>query len=314
MKSHDIEHAMKLAYQQYKHNQSGANASYIPALAGVDSELFAIAAVTLEGDVITIGDAQRHFAIESISKAFNLSLAMDDWGAKELRAKVGSEATGEGFNSVMALELHKGRPMSPLVNAGAISTVSLVKASSADERWDRMSQRFESLCGQPLALMEEVYSSESDNNEHNRGISWLLKSYGYMYSDTEDALDLYTRMCSFGVTTRDLAMMASCYASGGANPLTRQQVVHASNVPEILADMVMEGLYTGSGSWLYDNGLPAKSGVGGGVICVVPGVMGLAAFSPKLDSSGNSIRARLALTEMIAHLRLNPLVTRWKEL
>ncbi|MFI3243807.1 MAG: glutaminase A [Akkermansia sp.] len=307
MNNQEIEAALRKAYLQHRDCQQGENASYIPALAQVDSRLFGLAAVTVQGEIICVGDFMAPFAIESISKAFNLSLAMDTHGAAALRQKVGAEATGQGFNSVLALELHSGKPLSPLVNAGAIATVSLVNGQGAPEVWENMSQRFNQLCGNELSVMEEVYESESQNNDHNRAITYLLRSSGYLYNEPELSLDLYTRMCSIGVTVRDLAVMGACYANGGINPLSGMQVVKRENVPDILADMCMEGLYTGSGSWLYENGLPAKSGVGGGIVCVVPSKMALAAFSPPLNADGNSVRAIAALTDIIRELDLNPL-------
>ena len=307
MDTQALQQAMEAAYHHYKDCGHGKNASYIPALAQVDPKLFGLAAVTVEGQVLTVGDADHTFAIESISKAFNLSLVMDTLGADALRRKVGAEATGEPFNSVMALELHSGKPLNPLVNAGAIATVSLVPGNNAAAVWQNILTRFAALACHELELMEDVYDSESATNQHNKGIAWLLDSYGYLYNDPTQSVDLYTRMCSLGVTARDLATMGACYATGGINPLTTHRIVQQDNVHEILADMVMEGLYTGSGDWLYANGLPAKSGVGGGLVCVVPKKMALAAFSPPLDDAGNSVRAQLALSEIIAELKLNPL-------
>ncbi len=307
MNTHAIQEALEAAYAHYLPCHEGRNASYIPALAEVDSGLFALAAVTTEGKVLTVGDADKAFAIESIAKAFNLSLVMDCHGPAALRRKIGAEATGEPFNSVMALELHGGKPLSPLVNAGAMAAVSLVPGTDAAAMWQNIVARFAALAGRELQLMQEVYESESATNAHNKGIAWLLKSYGYLYNEPETTVDLYTRMCSLAVTTHELATMGACYAAGGVNPLTGRRVCKRQHVQEILADMVMEGLYTGSGDWLYANGLPAKSGVGGGIVCVVPGRMALAAYSPPLDAAGNSVRAQKALTEVIARLGLNQL-------
>ncbi len=307
MNTHTIQEALESAYGRFHNCHEGKNASYIPALAQVNPALFGLAAVTVEGKVFTAGDADQAFAIESISKAFNLSLVMDCLGPAALRRKIGAEATGEPFNSVMALELHRGKPLNPLVNAGAMAAVSLVPGSDASAVWQNIVARFAALAGRELQLMEEVYESESATNAHNKGIAWLLKSYGYLYNDPESTVDLYTRMCSLAVTTRELATMGACYAAGGVNPLTGRRVCKRQHVPEILADMVMEGLYTGSGDWLYANGLPAKSGVGGGIVCVVPGKMALAAYSPPLDAAGNSVRGQKALTELISRLGFNQL-------
>ncbi len=305
MNTHAIQEALEAAFARYHNCQEGKNASYIPALAQVNPALFGLAAVTVEGKVLTVGDADQAFAIESISKAFNLSLVMDCHGAAALRRKIGAEATGEPFNSVMALELHMGKPLNPLVNAGAMAAVSLVPGSDSTAVWQNIVARFAALAGHELQLMEDVYESESTTNAHNKGIAWLLKSYGYLYNEPDSTVDLYTRMCSLAVTTRELATMGACYAAGGVNPLTGRRVCKRQNVPEILADMMMEGLYTGSGDWLYANGLPAKSGVGGGIVCVAPGKMALAAYSPPLDAAGNSVRGQKALTDVISRLGLN---------
>ncbi len=309
MNAQALQDALQAAWDKYHNCREGKNASYIPALAQVNPALFGLAAVTVEGKCVTVGDAGHSFAIESISKAFNLSLAMDCHGPAELRRKIGAEATGEAFNSVMALELHHGKPLNPLVNAGAMAAVSLVPGSDANVVWQNITARFAALAGHELPLMDEVYASESATNAHNKGIAWLLKSYGYLYNEPEATVDLYTRMCSLAVTARELATMGACYAAGGVNPFTGRRVCKRQNVPEILADMAMEGLYTGSGDWLYANGLPAKSGVGGGIVCVVPGRLALAAFSPPLDAAGNSVRGQKALTDVIARLGLNPLVS-----
>ncbi len=309
MNTHSLQEALQSAYDKHHNCHEGKNASYIPALAQVNSALFGLAAVTVEGESFCVGDAEYGFAIESIAKAFNLSLAMDCHGPAELRRKIGAEATGEPFNSVLALELHHGKPLNPLVNAGAMAAVSLVPGSEPEVVWQNIMARFAALAGHELQLMEDVYQSESATNAHNRGIAWLLKSYGYLYNEPDTTADLYTRMCSLSVTARELATMGACYAAGGVNPLTGRRVCKRQNVPEILADMVMEGLYTGSGDWLYANGLPAKSGVGGGIVCVVPGKMALAAYAPPLDAAGNSVRGQKALADVISKLGLNPLVS-----
>ncbi len=304
--NNDLLAAMQEAHAEFASCRDGKNASYIPALAEAPPENFGIAAVTVEGEEFAVGDAETPFAIESISKAFNLALAMDVHGPRELRAKIGAEATGEPFNSVIALELHHGKPLTPLVNAGAMAAVSLIPGEHGDEVWERIAGRLELFAGAPLSVNEEVYRSEAETNHHNKGIAWLLKSYGYLYNDPDTTVDLYTRMCSLNVTTKQLALMGASYARGGVNPVTGKRTVQKKCVPEILADMVMEGLYTEAGDWLYANGLPAKSGVGGGIVCVVPGRLALAAYSPPLDAAGNSVRAMRALTRIIRKLGLNP--------
>lgn len=301
----EILKVLTVAYDAYKGTTGGANASYIPYLAQVPSQLFGLAVVTAQGDVITVGDSDYAFAIESISKAFNLGMVIDDISPAALRAKVGADPTGEAFNSVMAIELHGGRPLSPLVNAGAMATVSLVPGTSSDEVWGNILGNLSSFAGEDLSVNEEVYVSESKTNQHNRGIAWLLQSYGYFYNDVDQSVDLYTRMCSVAVNVKQLATMGACYANKGVNPVTGKQVVKTENVSAILSEICMEGLYDSTGDWMFQAGVPAKSGVGGGLVAVVPGCMALAAFSPPLDPSGNSVKGQLALIKVIQDLGLN---------
>jgi glutaminase len=293
------------AFADTKALSDGANADYIAALASVDSELFGISVVTAAGDVVNAGTSDVGFAIESISKVFTMALAMEEIGAKAFREKVGTDPTGLPFNSVMALALHGDKPMSALVNAGAISSTSLVPARDAEERWRKILATQGAFAGRTISLSETVNRSEQTTNFHNRGIAWLLYSAGFVYSDPMEACDVYTRQCSTLITTTDLAVMGATLAAGGINPLTRDKVVSASNVPPILAEMTMEGLYEASGDWAYTVGLPGKSGVGGGIVCVVPGQLAIAAFSPRLDHFGNSVRAQAAITQIARELQLN---------
>jgi glutaminase len=209
------------------------------------------------------------------------------------------------FNSVMALEQHKGNPLSPLVNAGAMATVSLVKAGNPVERWQKISANLDAFAAAELPLNEAVFKSESDTNQHNRAIAYLLESAGFMYSDAMEACGIYTRECSVGITPKDLAVMAGTLANGGVNPVSRKRLLDAAYVPKILAEMSVEGLYDTSGSWQYDVGLPAKSGVGGGIMAVSPGNWAVAAFSPPLDQAGNSVRAQRAIAWIAEQLKAN---------
>ena len=300
-----IRAALADAHAKYRDVQGGANASYIPALAQVPSDLFGIAIVTADGQVFEQGDTQYAFAIESISKVFSLALVMEELGAEALHTKVGADPTGLPFNSVIAVELHNGKPLSPLVNAGAMSTVSLLPAKSADERWSKLLAGYSRFAGRSLALIDEVYRSEAATNFHNRGIAWLLYSYGTMYSDPMEACDVYTKQCSVAMTARDLATMGATLAAGGVNPITKESVVAAANVPHILAEMTMEGLYDASGDWAFNVGLPGKSGVGGGILAVAPGVLAIGAFAPPLDPVGNSVKGALAAQYIANALGLN---------
>ena len=301
-----IRTALDNAYAYAKTVQGGKNASYIPALAQVPSDLLAIAVVTINGDLLTAGSADAPFAIESISKAFNLAYVMDLIGMKQLRAKIGADPTGEPFNSVMAIELHGGKPLNPLVNAGAMATVSLVNGSDSDEIWGNMIHNFNNFANTALTVNQEIYKSESATNQHNRGIAWLLDSYGYFYNTPPMIVDLYTRMCSLNITASQLALMGACYANGGVNPVSKKRVVKEENVPPILAEMCMSGLYDSTGDWMYKAGLPAKSGVGGGLVAVAPGKLAMAAFSPPLDAAGNTVKGQAALQSIIREQKVNP--------
>ena len=261
--------------------------------------------MTADGRVFSAGDADYAFAIELISKVFTLALVMEDIGPAALRTKVGADPTGLPFNSVMALELHGGKPLSPLVNAGAISTASLVPGSTSEECWARILGAQRAFAGRDVVLSDEVNRSEQSTNFHNRAIAWLLYSAGTCYSDPMRAVDVYTRQCSTLVTAIDLATMGATLANGGLNPATGKRVIGAGNVPHILAEMMMEGLYTASGDWAYSVGLPGKSGVGGGLLAVVPGKLAIAAFSPPLDEAGNSVRGQVMVASVARKLGLN---------
>jgi glutaminase len=303
-----IEHAVDSAYAAHAAHGSdpgGVNASYIPYLASVDSSLFAVAVVTADGRVHSRGDDRFEFAIESISKVFTMALAMEQVGAEAFHAKIGADPTGLPFNSVMALDLNKDRPLSPLVNAGAIASTSLVTATDADDRWHQILQAQCNFAGREIRLSDEVNESEQATNFHNRAMAWLLYGGGAMYCDPMEAVDVYTRQCSTLLTTIDLATMGATLAAGGVNPRTGTRVISAANVPHILAEMTMEGMYTKSGDWAYTVGLPAKSGVGGGIVAVAPGQLAIAAFSPPLDAAGNSVRAQAAVADVANTRGLN---------
>ena len=295
-----IAEAVAAAHAKHQKSRSGKNAAYIPALATIDSQLFGICVATVDGQTFSAGDAEREFALESISKVFTAALAMEQVGPRAFHRKVGADPTGEAFNSVLALELHNDKPNSPMVNAGAMTTTSLVSATDADDRWRQILQIQSDFAGRPISISEEIAASERATNFHNRAIAWLLLCGGYMYCDPMEACDVYTLQCSTLITTVDLAMMGATLANGGINPVTGKRVIKQTNVPPVLALMVMEGLYTASGDWAYTVGLPAKSGVGGGLVAVAPGKLAIAAYSPPLDQAGNSVRAQAAITQ-IAH-------------
>ena len=297
--------AVEAAYDRCKEEQGGKNADYIPYLAGVPSTLFGIAACLPDGDVVAVGDTDYVFGIESVSKVPTAILAMNQYGAKEILDRIGADATGLPFNSIMALLLEKEHPSTPLVNAGAISACSMIRPTGdADGKWRAIVSFVADLTGSEVEVIEELYRSETATNFNNKSIAWLLKNYARIYDDPELSLDLYTRQCSLGVTARQLAIMAATIASGGVNPLTRKEVFKPGLAPKITSMMATVGFYEHTGDWLFTTGLPAKTGVGGGIMGVVPGVMGLAAFAPPLDEAGNSVKAQRALAYIAGRLNL----------
>ncbi|SMY39128.1 Glutaminase 1 [Photobacterium malacitanum] len=289
---------MQQALNEAKTNSDGENASYIPFLASVPSELTGLAFVSVTGEIIQLQDTDYKFAIESISKIMTLGLVLEQSGADALHSKVGAEPTGMPFNSVLALELHQGKPLTPLVNAGAMATVSLVTATDKEQRWQQILNFQSLLANSAISLSDEVNQSEQTTNTHNRAIALLLESSGRMYSEPLEACDVYTRQCSTLFNAVELATVGATLANGGKNPCSGKQVIQAENIPHILAEMAMEGLYDTSGDWAYDVGLPGKSGVGGGLLTVIPNIGALAAFSPRLDQFGNSVRGQ----QMIKHV------------
>ncbi|MHC5225882.1 glutaminase A [Ignatzschineria sp. LJL83] len=301
----NFQEIVQQAFNAAKNNPAGNNADYIPFLKNIPSDLGAVAIVTASGEVFSAGDDDYRFAIESISKFCTLALALEEQGPEVVKDKIGASPTGLPFNSVTALELHGGKPLSPLVNAGAMSTVSLLNAKTPDDKWQSILTMQQQLGSSKIAISPELNQSEQDTNFHNRAIAWLLYSAGYLYSDPMEACDVYTRQCSTLLTVVELATMGATIANKGTNPITKQAVLKPDNVSYILAEMMMEGMYDSSGEWAYTVGLPSKSGVGGGVLSIVPGVMGIAAFSPKLDPVGNSVRGQQMIQYIADQLNLS---------
>jgi glutaminase len=304
------------AYAKFRALKEGKNADYIPALAKVDPNLFGIAVVTADGKVFTAGDVKTEVSIQSISKVFTMAQVIQEQGLDAIEKRIGVDATGARFNSIIAVEsvrtvVGTGAPeMNPLVNPGAISATSMVTGATADAVWDKIIGFHNDAAGRPLRVLQDVYKSESDTNQRNQAIGALMLAYGYIKSNWQQAVDLYTRQCSIGVNARDLAVMAGTLAFSGRNPVTGKQVMDAVKVPGVLAVMATAGLYDDSGKWLYRTGLPAKSGVGGGILAVSPGRFGIAVVSPPLDDAGNSVRAQRAITDISNALGGNPYVVR----
>jgi glutaminase len=271
----------------------------------VPSQLFGITIVTVDGKVISVGDVNTAFSMQSCSKVFTMALVMQESGADAILAKINVEPTGEAFNSIRAIEEGDGRADNPFVNPGAIAAVSLVKAKNAQERWDKILGFYNKCAGEKLTVLEEIYVSEAETNFRNRGIAHVLFNSGNLHAEPLECTDVYTKQCSVGVTCRQLAVMGGTLASGGINPVTRERVLDGKHVPKILAVMTMAGFYDGSGVWAWNAGLPAKTGVGGGIVAVVPGRMAIVGFSPPLDSFGNSVRAQKAIQYISEQLGLS---------
>ena len=302
--------ALNETYEKFKNLQEGKNADYIPALAKVDPNIFGIALVTTDGKVYTAGDVKSEVSIQSISKVFTMAKVMEEQGPEAIEKTIGVDATGMRFNSIVSVEFSQkalgGPEMNSLVNPGAIATTSMVKGSSRDAVWNSILGFYSDFAGRTLSVNQEVFKSEAATNQRNQAIGALMYAYGYIKSKPEQATDIYTEQCSVNVNARDLAMMAATLAAGGKNPVTKKQAMSAKNVPYVLAVMATAGLYDDSGKWLYHTGLPAKSGVGGGIIAVAPGKFGIAVISPPLDEAGNSVRAQRAIREIVARLHANP--------
>lgn len=300
-----IQEAASQAYDYASKVSGGANADYIPFLANIDPSLFGLSVMLPDGTAVNLGDTSYRFGIESVSKVPTAILAMRQHSPQGVLEKIGADATGLPFNSIFAILLENDHPSTPLVNAGAISACSMIDPKGdSDAKWKAITDNITDLCGSAPELIDELYKSESATNFNNRAITWLLKNYGRIYDDPMMSLDLYTRQCSLGVTSAQLATMAATIAAKGRNPLTGKQVFDPAISPKITTMIATVGFYQNTGDWLYTSGIPAKSGVGGGVMGVLPGVLGIAAFAPPLDSAGNSVKAQAAVKKFMQLLGL----------
>ena len=309
-----IQAAVDAAYARYKGLKEGKNADYIPALAKVNPDLFGIAVVTVDGKVYTAGDLKTEVSIQSISKVFTMALVFNESGPEAVFNRIGVDATGMRFNSIVSVELSQklagGPEMNSLVNPGAIATTSMVTGGSRSVVWGKILRYYSDFAGRDLKVLKDVYESEAATNQRNKAIGALMYAYGYIKENPDQATDVYTEQCSVGVTAKDLAMMAATLANMGVNPVTRKSLIKPEYVPKVLAVMATAGLYDDSGKWLYRTGLPGKSGVGGGLIAVSPGRFGIAVVSPPLDEAGNSIRAQRAIADISNALGGNPYAAR----
>lgn len=301
----EIKKAAEEAFRECGSITGGRNAHYIPFLANVPSDLFGLSITFADGRTFDLGDTDYVFGVESISKVFTALLILKEYGSEEILKKIGADATGLPFNSIFAILLENDCPSTPLVNAGAITACSMVGPKGDSEgKWANIIANFEALCGSKTTVLKELYESESATNFNNRSIAWLLKTYNRIYDEPDMSLDLYTRQCSVGVTSRQLSVCAATILNKGLNPVTGKQVFPADLSPRILSLMATVGLYQKTGDWMYQTGIPAKSGVGGGMMAVVPGLMGISTFSPPLDEAGNSVKGQAVIKSIASKLEL----------
>jgi glutaminase len=292
-------------YDRYRTDEQGEVSQVYPALGEVAPDLFGVSVVGTSGSAVDVGDAAVEFSMMSVAKPFVFALVCDALGPDEVRRAVGVNATGLPFNSMAAVEQAGDGRTNPMVNSGAIATTALVPGATVEARWDAIRQGLSRFAGREMALDEAVYASASATNHRNRAIAGLLDGYGRLAIDPVEAIELYTRQSALRVSAHDLAVMGATLADGGVNPITRARVVDVASCRGALAAMTTAGLYETSGDWLYDVGLPGKSGIGGGIVTVSPGKGGLGTFAPRLDGAGNSVKGQLAARFLSERLGLD---------
>jgi glutaminase len=305
--------ALDHAYEKCKDIKDGKNADYIKELATVDPNIYGIAIVTVDGQIFTKGDLTSRVSIQSISKVFTLARVLEEQGAKAVMDKIGVDATGLRFNSIIAIELQKGKEINPFVNPGAIAATSMVNGADSAAKWKSIRAMYDEFAGEHLPMNYPVYHSEAGDNLRNQAIAHLLLAYGRMYFDPVQSTDIYTKQCAINVNAKDLAVMVATLANGGVNPVTKKKVVSAETAAFDMSVMATAGLYDDSGQWLYAVGLPGKSGVGGGIIAACPGKFGIAVISPPLNSAGNSVKAQRTIFEIVKELKVHPYLVEPKQ-
>lgn len=306
----ELQDQVNAAHARFIGVSDGQTAQYIPALAAADPNAFGIVIATVDGALVSVGDSDTPFAIMSAAKPFTLALLLQQRGPEQILQKIGVEPTGLPFNSLEGIDRSTGRSLNPMVNAGAITAVSLLQVDTAEERWPMLLDYYSDFAGERLELMADVYKSVSGSNYRNRAVANLLQYDGWLEADPATTLDAYNKQSSVAVTARQLAVMGATLANGGLNPVTGKQVLDTEYVDEVLAVMLTSGFYDESGWWAFTAGLPAKSGVGGGIVAVVPGKMAIAAFSPRLSEAGNSVRGMHAIRYLSSALGLSLFLTR----
>jgi glutaminase len=305
-----VQKLVRDAYDRFKSDTEGENSQVYPALARVSRDLFGICVVGTSGNVYAEGATDHEFSIMSVSKPFIFALICQEIGHEQAREKLGANATGFAFNSVAGIERTPDGRTNPMVNAGAIATTSLVPGNTVAEKWSFIHTGLSKFAGRKLPMNDEVLKSASETNFRNRSIAQFLLSVSRIYCDPMEAVDLYTRQCSLNVSAKDLAVMGATLADGGVNPLTKERVVDPAVCHYALAVMTTAGLYETSGDWLYDIGLPGKSGIGGGIVTVSPGKGGLGTFAPPLDKAGNSVKGQLAAKYLSQKLGMDLFVSK----
>ncbi|MGH6644344.1 MAG: glutaminase A [Bradyrhizobium sp.] len=298
------------SYERFRSDKGGRNSDVYPALADAPRDLFGLCVVGTSGSVYASGDWDYPFSIMSVSKPFVFALVCEVLGAQAARQRLGVNATGLPFNSLAAVERSEDGRTNPMVNSGAIATTSLAPGSTLDAKWAFILDGLSRFAGRALMLNDDVFASAAQSNSRNQAIGQLLRTYGQISIEPADAIDLYTRQCSLNVTARDLAVMGATLADGGVNPLTKERVIDAESCKFTLAVMATAGLYETSGDWLYEVGLPGKSGIGGGIVTVSPGKGGLGTFAPPLDDAGNSVKGQLAARYLSDRLGLSLFASR----
>jgi len=284
-----IEECINNLYDKYKNDLSGRVSNSFPALGMVDPDLFSISVVTTDGTLINVGDRQSLFSIQSISKPFSYALALEQHGNLFVEEKVGMEPTGEDYDSIIKLD-DLNRPFNPMVNSGAIVTTGLISGTKGKSKQNELLDYFSAFAGRELSIDDAVYNSEKDNGHKNWAIAHLLRHFNLMTKDFKSDLDLYFNQCSILVNSDDLAFMGATLANGGIHPKTGQRCIERSNLRHVLSILLTCGMYNYSGEWVFDVGVPAKSGISGGILMIIPGMMAISIYSPRLDKRGNSVR------------------------
>jgi glutaminase len=292
-------------YKKVKKIKRGKIASYIPELAIVNPNIYGISICTVDGKIYSVGDYNKKVAIESVAKVFTLALALKENGINKINKQIGSSGSFLPFNSIIAADISPGHTINPFVNAGAMATTSLVENKNVSLFWKKIHNNLNDFAGKKLKLSTKLYKSEMKTNQHNKSLAYLLKSYGRFYGDVENTVDVYTKQGSVLVTSEDLSIMAATFANNGINPKTKKQIVDKKFIKYILGQMIGGGLYEYSDKWMIDIGIPAKSGVGGFIMAVVPGIMGICVVSPLLDEYGNSIKGIKTIEYLSKKLNLS---------